>query len=282
MFMGCLVLERLFGNRISQGMRYGALKIALFFYLIPWGLLPELCSYIAAEARNERIAAAPAGLAEIGGHGEAYGAGCYGVLLLIAAVWLGTALLLMAVRMSRFLKMDYSLRFLAVECGDGNLEEALDRLQKEKLYSRKVRIAWTRRENETITVGVIEPIIFLQKKYAEGDLYRILKHELIHVARRDLLVKYLMEFACCLHWPNPLIRMLNHRLVFACETSCDERVLRGCGKEECRAYAFLLDAGRRESCARAPEGCSLKKFNEDVDRRIELIMEGTKTEGGQK
>ena len=149
----------------------------------------------------------------------------YQLLMLIVVIWFAMAVLFLVIRSVRYLRKRHGLHMLAIKCEDENLEETLECLRKAIRYRRRPEVLWSREDNETFTLGAFKPVIFLQKKYAEGELYWILKHEMIHIVRNDLLVKLLLEFVCCLHWFNPLIYLLEYKLKYLCETSCDERVL---------------------------------------------------------
>lgn len=133
--------------------------------------------------------------------------------------------------------------------------------------------------NTTFTLGAMRPVVFLQEEYLEGQLYYIMKHEMTHMVRKDLLLKLLLECVCCLHWFNVLVYFLNDQFDNACEASCDERVLAGCTEDERRAYSKLLvDNLKRlkEQIAaprkRIPFENGLGDAYEKTKERVNLIM----------
>ncbi len=62
----------------------------------------------------------------------------------------------------------------------------------------------------------------------------ILHRELIHVAKKDLLYKWIYQLLLCLHWFNPLLHCIGRQIDSDCELSCDEQIL-----------AQLTDTGRK-------------------------------------
>lgn len=80
-----------------------------------------------------------------------------------------------------------------------------------------------------VTIGLWNPVIFLPKGFSrEKDLTSlklILHHELIHVARKDLLYKWVCQLLLCIHWFNPLLYRVNRLISSDCELSCDEQIL---------------------------------------------------------
>jgi len=75
-------------------------------------------------------------------------------------------------------------------------------------------------------IGVLRPTIVLPKvTYSNEQLQSILLHELAHMRRFDVLIKWLMLLACAVHWFNPLVWVARGEIDRACELSCDEAVI---------------------------------------------------------
>lgn len=92
-----------------------------------------------------------------------------------------------------------------------------------------------------MTTGVLKPtIIFPEESYSDKDFYFILKHELIHIHRRDCLMKLVQLIVLAFNWYNPLCYVLFRHLDHWCETSCDELVIYHSTHSECLDYSKLL------------------------------------------
>ena len=92
-------------------------------------------------------------------------------------------------------------------------------------------------------VGLFRPAILLPEASYEGRrdlLCHILRHELAHYHRWDILIKWLTALARALHWFNPLVWLLCRQLDRACELACDERAVRGLSAPERKAYSYTL------------------------------------------
>lgn len=73
-----------------------------------------------------------------------------------------------------------------------------------------------------------------------NQLEYVLTHELIHIKRFDMLAKWFLVVALCVHWFNPLVWVM---YIFAnrdIELSCDESVVRTFGEEKKTTYALAL------------------------------------------
>jgi hypothetical protein len=83
-------------------------------------------------------------------------------------------------------------------------------------------------------------VILPEKEYTPEALQLILRHEAVHIARRDSLAKFFMVFCAAVCWFNPLAWIALRHCTADLELSCDETVLLGESDETKRRYADLL------------------------------------------
>jgi beta-lactamase regulating signal transducer with metallopeptidase domain len=77
-------------------------------------------------------------------------------------------------------------------------------------------------------VGIFRPRIVLPKRdFTKLQLEGVLRHEMIHFRRKDVLIKWLSVFTCAVHWFNPIVWLTRREISRACELSCDEAVIAG-------------------------------------------------------
>lgn len=90
-------------------------------------------------------------------------------------------------------------------------------------------------------IGFLEPVLVLpEEQYSPEELFFILKHELVHLKRKDVFFKLLFVAANAVHWFNPLIWFMQKEAVVDMELSCDERVTRGTDYAVRKAYTETL------------------------------------------
>lgn len=126
--------------------------------------------------------------------------------------------------------------------------------------------------------GVISPAIYLPEGVlSPRQLEYSLRHELTHLKRKDLIVKWFAFSAECLHWFNPLIVVLRRGTDTFCELSCDEALVRNLDGNGKKDYGNTLiematDAKYRRIKLSTTMGEEKKKLKE----RLESIMESKK------
>lgn len=284
LYVGYLIWAKLLGKSMTQCMKYRALFVVMLVYIVPLGWLEgvyrRILGFFWLGEIDER-AKCLINIADIETKAAAYRTKEYCFLMWATMIWFMIALMLLFVRIFRYLRKRHEFHILAIQCEDKNLEQTLECLRKGIRYKRRPKIVWTRVDNDTFTLGTVNPVIFLQKKYNEGDLYWILKHEMTHIGKMDLLVKLLLEFVCCLHWFNPFIYFLERDINYLSETSCDELVIKGCTDEECCTYMDLLNRNRAANKLEIPFSSALEGDNE-IDKRIALMQNRKPISYGEK
>lgn len=92
-----------------------------------------------------------------------------------------------------------------------------------------------------MTSGIFRPVILLpQKEYSPEDLYHILRHELTHWKRRDILYKQLFALAQTIHWFNPVVWLLSRTACQDMEIACDDEAVKNWDDEKRKEYAQTI------------------------------------------
>lgn len=124
-----------------------------------------------------------------------------------------------------------------------------------------------------ILVGLTRPRLILPSKWSSWsseELRGVVRHELAHFEKRDIHVLILQAIATALFGVNPLIWLLNRRLMLLRELRCDEAVLRETNLTPAEYGRLLLGLVDRRSAPRAltvfftDRGTTLKKRLEHV------------------
>lgn len=209
--------------------------------------------------------------------------------VLLSQLWILGAILLLAVKgiqhykylkgLKRFmnpidqedLKEEYNLCIQELHFNDRK-----KRPQYSKIIINKCSII-----TSPMTVGVFKPtILFPEESYSNQDFYFILKHELIHIQRRDSLMKLVRLIVLALNWYNPFCYVLSRHLDQWCETSCDELVINNSTRADCINYSKLL---LKYTTAKriATDTINMIGGKDNMKYRLHLIMDHRKKYSGK-
>ena len=127
-----------------------------------------------------------------------------------------------------------------------------------------------------MVVWLFRPAIWLPLgDWTPEQLTHILRHELCHWRRGDVLVKWCTALAVCLHWFNPLVYLLRRELERSCELACDEAALRGLDAAGRQAYGeTLLTLAAGSGLRRSLLSTTLCEEKRSLKARLAAILAG--------
>ena len=91
-----------------------------------------------------------------------------------------------------------------------------------------------------LSLGLVQPLVFLPAGLGEEETDLVLSHELAHVRRRDLWYKFLLLLVNAAHWFNPLVWWMCRQAGQNLEYCCDDAVVDGRDAAFRHAYGQLL------------------------------------------
>lgn len=276
LFTGYLLWEKLAGERTSQTGKYRALVLVMFTYLVPWVWLKDFYKSVSnLFPRKQEIPVSGRLILDetaVRGAEKVVLTPNYSLMLRVAGIWILVAAVILLMRCIFYFFNRRRLLKLSVNCEEELPRELLESLKRELHLRCNPRIVRIEGGNGSFTIGTVKPVVFLQKDIREGELELILRHEFIHIARGDLLIRLAMDFVCCIHWFNPLVYLMYFRLERVSEKACDERVVREKTAEERALYARLIVRSMRAPKRKMLFGSFLASGDKYAEERIQVIM----------
>ncbi len=123
-------------------------------------------------------------------------------------------------------------------------------------------------------LGLLSPRLILPDRvYTKEMLEHILRHELTHYRRRDVLCKWIATLTGCIHWFNPFVWIARRQLDRQCELSCDELLLKSMTPREKQSYGqTLLELACDRALPRQVIATSFATEKRDLKERLACIM----------
>ena len=124
-----------------------------------------------------------------------------------------------------------------------------------------------------ILIGVFRPEIILPyKEYEEMKLQGILWHEITHMRKHDIVIKWLLILAGALHWFNPIIYFVRLEISKACELACDESVIKKFDNNGRQHYGDSLIMVAADTIRKIPISVTMFEDKKNLKERLNAIM----------
>ncbi len=92
---------------------------------------------------------------------------------------------------------------------------------------KRLRVYETSAAVSPMVMGILRPTLILpETALTESRLSYVLRHELVHYRRGDIVWRWLAVLATSIHWFNPVVYVAAAQMQEACEISCDWCVVR--------------------------------------------------------
>lgn len=128
--------------------------------------------------------------------------------------------------------------------------------------------------------GLLRPRLLLpHERYDVQELRYILRHELCHLKRRDMLLKLVLLAANAMHWFNPVVYLMLRQADEDIELACDSAATDGLELSERAAYSRTLLAAVQSSVRALPATTCFGGTVERLKRRITNVLGAQKKRG---
>ena len=128
--------------------------------------------------------------------------------------------------------------------------------------------------------GLLRPRLLLpHERYDVQELRYILRHELCHLKRRDMLFKLVLLAANAMHWFNPVVYLMLRQADEDIELACDSAATDGLDRAERAAYSRTLLAAVQSSVRALPATTCFGGTVERLKRRITNVLGAQKKRG---
>lgn len=188
----------------------------------------------------------------------------YNRMNILAYVWLIGAIALMLLNVLRYIRLNIKIR---------KNGEVISCPETREYTDRKINVRVWENIASPFMTGVFRPMLILPKTELSGEqLDNILRHEMTHFKRYDILYKWFAEFVKCVHWFNPISWYVSKQIASECEISCDMAVTKNMSGSEEMSYVStilsLLPTGKSKQLPLTTQMASSKKF---LKRRFIMI-----------
>ena len=148
---------------------------------------------------------------------------------IILLVWACVAILLTAYYLLSYLKTHHRIMRSSHSCTNEDITKIFSETATELGINRipQLRIVGNYEDAGPFTMGIIKTTVFLPgEDIPSKDLKYILRHELIHCRKRDILWEGVLLTTCIIYWFHPLVWLMQKIAQQSIEKCCDEEILK--------------------------------------------------------
>ena len=165
---------------------------------------------------------------------------------------------------------------------DGQSFSILQNLQIEMGVSKQLNLYVCPCIGSPMMIGFIKPCILLpHANLDKDDLRFILKHELVHLKRKDLYYKVFVLLAAAIHWFNPIVYLLAKAIDTLCEISCDAETVQNTSIDIRQHYSeTIMGVLRYQSKMKTALSTNFYGGKKGMKKRILGVMDTGKKKTG--
>jgi TonB family protein len=140
---------------------------------------------------------------------------------------------------------------------------------------RRVRMLESELAPMPMNWGLVRPVVLLPcgaAQWPEARLRSVLLHEIVHIRRFDVVMQFLAQLACALHWFNPLVWFASRELRNERERACDDAVL-ALGVAAPDYAEHLVDMVRAARARRRLSDAVAMAESRDLEGRVRALLD---------
>jgi len=198
------------------------------------------------------------------------------------AVWLIGAILFATYQIVKHYHFTKTTNRWSENITDERTLSALESLKSEMGIIKPVSIYLCSCISSPMLIGIIKPKILMPTiNLAKDELRFILKHELVHYKRKDLLYKLLVLLTTAIHWFNPIVYLSVRAINVLCETSCDSEVVNSTDTDTRQMYSeTIIGVVKYQSKLKTALSTNFYGGKKGMKNRISSIMDMSKKRAG--
>lgn len=149
------------------------------------------------------------------------------ILLIAAVIWIAGIVIYLSINILRHLTFINTVKRWFCDTEDELLTKCLEKIKEELDIKANIKLQRCKIIQSPMLIGLFKAQILIPMNlFSEDEIRFILKHELTHFKRKDLLYKLIIFITNAIHWFNPIIYIMNKEISYECESSCDEAIMK--------------------------------------------------------
>ncbi|UKJ44832.1 M56 family metallopeptidase [Lysinibacillus sp. 1 U-2021] len=200
---------------------------------------------------------------------------------MVMIIWILGIVVFLAVHLVKHYRFMYMVKRWGQTITEPKTLYLLEKVKGEMNITKEIALKECSFIHSPMLVGFTKNTIWLpNNSYREEELNLILKHELVHLKRKDLWYKAFVLLISSIHWFNPLFYLFAKELDNLCEHACDDEVVKNTDIQLRKTYSQTILHAEK---LKRGEGVFTTNFlgsTQILKKRILSIMDMSKKKSG--
>lgn len=127
---------------------------------------------------------------------------------------------------------------------DKKLDDILNSCKEKMNINKRLTLIVSNEVKSAAIFGLFNPKLLLPgqviNRLSDNEVQHIILHELSHLKRKDIVIKWIMTAMQIIHWFNPIIWYSFYRMDQDCEVVCDATALSYIETKDHKEYGFTI------------------------------------------
>jgi len=195
-------------------------------------------------------------------------------LLIAAVIWISGVVAVFAYQLFMHYRFTKAVNRWGEKLKTPKILAILENEQKETGVVAEVSVYQCQFITSPLLLGLRKPKILLpDMELSQDELSMIIRHELIHFRRKDILAKFIILLATALHWYNPVIWFSSKAISLQCEISCDTETMLNTDVEQRQQYSETLIGVIRQAKPQTALATNFYCSKQSLKSRILSVMD---------
>lgn len=160
---------------------------------------------------------------------------------LVTFIWILGVIVFVLYQTAKYISFSGMVRRWAKNVTDERILKAVKAAKDFAGVTRDFNVKLCKAVTTPMVFGIVKPVLLLPCiDLTDAELTIVLRHELVHMKRRDIWYKLLVMAARAVHWFNPMVHIMASAANRDMEFACDAEVVRSQNADYRRGYCETI------------------------------------------
>ena len=201
--------------------------------------------------------------------------------MLILGIWISGIIVFLAITFIKHMRFMNTAKRWGGKVDDQATMEIINDIVNEMNIGTDIDVVRSEIVSVPMMAGVFKPILFLPAYELDNEeLKYVIRHEMVHYRKFDILVKLLSILANAVHWFNPLVYMMQRWIHVDCEVACDYEVTKSYEEDERIRYVeTIIGVAKHEIKYKSVFSTNFYDGKKTMKKRLESVLAANKMRG---